>query len=96
MLSVNLWYNVFMSNRYPSPEEIKSASCSRAGSFGASVRWANHEKVKTKLIRIKEDDYNFFSLLSSHDGTIIDAVHHAVCHCRRCRLFRYPSSGGDR
>ena len=96
VLFVNLWYNVLMSNRYLSSEEKKIASCSRAGFLGASIRWANHTKVKTKLIRIKQDDYDFFSLLASHDGTITDAVSLAVSHCRCCGLFSHPLSIFDR
>lgn len=59
---------------------------SLSGRKGSAVRWANHEKVKTRLIRITEDDYTILRSLAYYRGSISAAVSFALSNCRRCRL----------
>ena len=69
---------------------------SSAGKLGSSRRWANHKKVKTRLIRITEDDYTILRSLACNRGSISAAVSFALSNCRRCRLSCIkPPDRGD-
>lgn len=86
-------------SRYLSLEQKKSLACSKAGQIGSAIRWSGHEKVKTKLVRIYESDYNAIRNLAAYRRTSIsDAVSFAFVNCRWCdhscsKKPAYDSSG---
>lgn len=49
-----------------------------AGKIGSSVRWKDHEKIKTTQVRIFEDDYFILSRLSFCFGSVGRVVHCAL------------------
>ena len=55
-----------------------SSDCSRAGSFGASVRWANHQIIPTTLIRVYKNDADFISSLRAVHGSAASSVHYFI------------------
>lgn len=70
---------------YLSSEEEKSIDCSRAGKIGSAIRWKDHKKVKTKLVRIYEADYRAIRWLAAFRRcSICDAVSFAFVNCRWC------------
>lgn len=57
---------------------MKDKKKSKAGKIGSASRWANHEKVTTKQIRVYDDDYSILSSLSASSGSIASVVHFAL------------------
>lgn len=57
---------------------MKDKKKSRAGLIGSASRWANHEKVITKQIRVYDDDYSILFSLSASAGSIAAVVHYAL------------------
>lgn len=75
---------------------MKDKKKSKAGKIGSASRWANHEKVITKQIRVKQYDYEFLTLLSSVHGSISSVVSAALRDYCRCRHIKYsPPSWVD-
>lgn len=57
----------------------------KAGKIGSASRWKDHEKVKTKLVRVYESDYNAIRWLASYRrSSISDALSFAFVNCRLC------------
>lgn len=57
----------------------------KAGKIGSSSRWKDHEKVKTKLVRVYESDYNAIRWLAAfRKSSISDALSFAFVNCRWC------------
>lgn len=75
---------------------MKDKKKSKAGKIGSASRWANHEKVITKQIRVYQYDYDFISLLSSVHGSISSVVSVALRAYCRCNNIKYsPPSWVD-
>lgn len=39
----------------------RSKQCSKAGKIGCAVRWKDHEKEKTKIVRVYENDFDYIA-----------------------------------
>lgn len=73
-----------------------SATRSFAGKLGMASRWHGHEKKKTKLIRIYQDDYDNANRFLSLDGScdsMASFFHRASsAYIGSSPLSRHPSS----
>lgn len=69
-----------------------SSDCSRAGQIGASIRWENHVKVSTSLIRINTHDRDYLSCLAARRGVSVGRVVAIVCDCLRSGKISLPSA----
>ena len=49
-------------------QSTKSKQCSKAGKIGCAVRWKDHTKEKTKIVRVYENDYNYIASYCSDAG----------------------------
>ena len=75
---------------------MKDKKKSKAGKIGSASRWANHEKVITKQIRVYEYDYYLISRLSSDYSSISSFVASALRAYCRCNNIKYsPPSWVD-
>lgn len=75
---------------------MKDKKKSKAGKIGSSSRWANHEKVITKQIRVYQYDYDIISLLSSVHGSISSVVSATLrAYCNRNNIKYSPPSRVD-
>ena len=61
---------------------LKSRQCSKAGKLGCAVRWSDHVKIETALIRINKNDHLRLSALSRrYRLSIASVVHTCIEHC---------------
>lgn len=75
---------------------MKDKKKSKAGKIGSALRWANHEKVITKQIRVYQHDYDILSRLSSVYGSVSSVVSAAVrAYCNSNHIKYSPSSRVD-
>ena len=66
------------------------SDCSRAGKIGASLRWENHVKVSTSLIRINTYDRDYLSFLASRRRVSVGRVVCIVCQLLRSGKISLP------
>lgn len=96
VLIVNFWYNVLMSkkvsSRYLSSKEKKSIACSNAGKLGSSLRWLNHVKVETSLIRVNAYDRDFLVGLAAANSLSVASVVSRLCCALRDRKISLSES----
>lgn len=66
--------------------------CSNAGKLGASIRWENHVKVSTSLIRINTHDRDYLSDLAARRCVSVGRVVAIVCDCLRSGEISLPEA----
>lgn len=75
---------------------MKDKNKVKAGKIGSSSRWFNHVKIKTKLIKVHEYDYDLISELSSVHGSFASVVGAAMrAYCRSRGIKYSPPSWVD-
>ena len=67
-----------------------SSDCSRAGQLGASIRWENHVKVSTSLIRINTYDRDYLSRLAARRRVSVGCIVGSVCDFLRSGKITLP------
>ena len=68
------------------------SDCSRAGQLGASIRWENHVKVSTSLIRINTNDRDYLSTLAARSRVSVGCVVARLCDGLRSGSISLPSA----
>lgn len=67
-----------------------SSDCSRAGRLGASMRWENHVKVSTSLIRINTYDRDYLFCLANRRRVSLGRFVGIVCDFLRSGQISLP------
>ena len=68
------------------------SDCSRAGKIGASIRWDNHVKVSTSLIRINTHDRDYLSTLAARFRVSVGCVVARLCDGLRSGKISLPEA----
>lgn len=69
-----------------------SSNFSRAGKIGASIRWENHVKVSTSLIRINTYDRDYLTYVAAYRRVSVGRVVAIICECLRSGKISLPSA----
>lgn len=69
-------------------QSTKSKQCSKAGKIGCAVRWKDHTKEKTKIVRVYENDFDYIaSYCSNARIPFILGFRLLVRYIRRCKGY---------